>query len=256
MIQLTKNLVVFDIESTGVHFVNDRIVELFMLKIDPQGKETEYLQRFNPGIPIPPSATEIHQITNEMVAHEPLFGDKASEVLQFIGDADLAGFNSNKFDIPMLIEELGRCNLDLNIEKRKLIDAQRIFHTMEPRNLAAAYRFYCKKELDNAHTAEADTRATWEIIQAQAQQYPSLGNTVSDLHKASGNNQTLDLSGRVGLNSNKEPIFNFGKHKHKTLKEVFTKEPAYYDWLMQADFSSQTKKIFTRVRLQMKQSHF
>jgi DNA polymerase-3 subunit epsilon len=250
-INLKKNLVVFDIESTGIHFVNDRIVELFMLKIDKNHNTTEYHQRFNPGFAMSENVISIHGITNEMVANEPLFASKAAEVMAFIGDADLGGFNSNKFDVPMLMEELGRCGIDLEVEKRKLIDAQRIFHTMEPRTLEAAYKFYCNKGLENAHSAKADTWATWEVLKAQVQKYDGIENSVEALHKFCGNENVLDLSGRIVLDNKKQASFNFGKYKGIPVKQVFKKEPSYYDWMMNGDFSSQTKKIITKLRLEM-----
>jgi DNA polymerase-3 subunit epsilon len=253
-LKLEKNLIVLDIESTGVNFVSDKIIELFLLKVKPNGETKEYLQRFNPGMPIPKQASEVHGITDEMVANEPSFAEKAPEILNFIGDADLAGFNSNKFDVPMLMEELGRCGFDLQVEKRKLIDVQRIFHQMEPRNLEAAYRFYCNKDLSDAHTAKADTIATWEILQAQVDKYKELENSVDSLHRFTASDSVLDLTGRIVYNNQKEPVFNFGKHKGKTVKEIFTQEPSYYEWIMRSDFSMQTKKVVTRLRLEMSES--
>lgn len=250
-IQLKRSLIVLDIESTGVNFIKDRIVELFLLKIKPDGSREEYLQRFNPQLVMSAEVIAVHGITNEMVANEPLFADKAKEIMAFIGDADLAGFNSDKFDIPMLMEELGRAGVDLEIEKRKTIDVQRIFHKLEPRNLSAAYMFYCKKELDGAHSAAADTRATWEILEAQIEKYQELSKTVAGLSAFTSNGETLDLSGRVVLNGSKVPVFNFGKYKGQEVKTVFMKEPSYYDWIMNSDFSMQTKKVITRLRLEM-----
>ncbi|MCZ2129718.1 MAG: 3'-5' exonuclease [Bacteroidia bacterium] len=250
-IQLKRNLVVLDIESTGVNFIKDKIVELFLLKIKPNGEQEEYLQRFNPQVLMTEDVIAIHGITNEMVANEPVFAERAKEIMTFIGDADLAGFNSDKFDIPMLMEELGRAGIDLMIEKRKTIDVQRIFHKMEPRNLAAAYQFYCNKELDGAHSANADTRATWEILEAQIEKYNTLAKTVAGLSEFTSNGETLDLSGRVTYNSKRIPVFNFGKYKGFAVKEVFQKEPSYFDWIMNSDFSMQTKKIITALRLEM-----
>jgi DNA polymerase-3 subunit epsilon len=251
MLKLKRNLIVLDIESTGINFVKDRIVELYLLKIQPDGKESAYLQRFNPGFLMTDDVIAVHGITNEVLQDEPGFADKAKEIIRFIGDADLAGFNSNKFDVPMLMEELGRCGIDLEVEKRKLIDVQRIFHKMEPRNLEAAYRFYCNKSLQDAHTAKADTDATWEILKAQVEKYAELDATVEGLHKFTFDDSTLDFSGRIVYNNQRIPVFNFGKYKLQPVKEVFAKEPAYYDWIMQADFSVQTKKVVTRLRLEM-----
>lgn len=249
-LKLNKPLIILDIESTGINFVTDKIVELYLLKIRPNGEEKSYLQRFNPGVPIPADATAVHGISNKDVEHEPSFQSKAGEIMSFIGDADLAGFNSNKFDVPMLMEELGRCGLDLEIEKRKLIDVQRIFHQMEPRNLEAAYQFYCNKSLENAHTAEADTIATWEVLKAQVAKYETLDRSVEGLHKFSGHDNALDLAGRIALINN-EALFNFGKYKGKRVKDVFKSDAGYYDWLLKTDFPTQTKKIFTRLRLEM-----
>ncbi|MCO6494831.1 MAG: 3'-5' exonuclease [Bacteroidetes bacterium] len=250
-LQLNKNLVVLDIESTGVNFIKDKIVELFLLKIKPNGDKEEFLQRFNPQVIMTPDVIAVHGITNEMVANEPIFEEKAKAIMNFIGDADLAGFNSDKFDIPMLMEELGRAGIDLEIEKRKTIDVQRIFHKMEPRNLSAAYKFYCNKDLEGAHSASADTIATWEILDAQIGRYSELSKTVAGLHAFTSNGETLDLSGRIVYNNSKVPVFNFGKYKGFAVKEVFQKEPTYFDWIMNSDFSMQTKKVITRLRLEM-----
>ena len=250
MIKLTKPLIVFDLETTGINFLNDRIVELFMLKIEPDSKQSEYEQRFNPGIVIPDNVIAIHGITNEMVANEPAFSEKADELVKFIGNADFAGFNSNKFDLPMLMEEFYRCGIELDLEKRKVIDAQRIFHMMEPRTLKAAFKFYCDSELENAHSAKADTLATWEILKAQTKKYSELESTSESLAKFSGQEHLADLSGRIVRDKDGNLVFNFGKYKGQEVSKVFEKEPSYYDWMMKGDFAGQTKRMITKIRLE------
>lgn len=251
-LNLQKPLIVFDLETTGISISNDRIVEIACIKVFPDGSEETYLQRINPGIPIPKEVSAIHGITDEDVKDKPSFAELASQLASFIQGCDFAGFNSNKFDFPMLVEEFLRAGIDFDVENRKFIDAQRIFHTMEPRNLSAAYRFYCDKELKNAHSAEADTRATWEIIQAQLQKYPQLKNTIDDLGKFSGQTNLVDLAGRMIYNAEGKEVFNFGKHKGKLVTQVLTQEPGYYQWIMDNDFSLDTKRRLTKIRLRMK----
>ncbi len=251
-LKLHKSLVVFDLETTGVNTAHDRIVEIFALRIDPDGTENEYYHRINPGIPIPPEASGIHGIYNKDVEDAPTFENIAHELNKFIGNSDFGGFNSNKFDLPLLVEEFHRVGIDIEIEKRKFVDAQRIYHRMEPRNLSAAYKFYCDKELTDAHTAKADTVATWEIIKAQIERYPEIEGNMDYLHKFSGQDQLVDLAGRIKLNAAGEPSFAFGKYRGQTVAEVFTKDPSYYDWMMRGDFSENTKKTITRLRLSNK----
>ncbi len=248
---LHKPLVVFDLETTGINTSKDRIVELSMIRIQPDASRDDLNMRFNPGIPIPPESSAIHGIYDADVANEPLFKDKAGELSQFINHCDFAGFNSNKFDFPLLIEEFYRAGIDLDISKRKFIDAQKIFHTMEPRNLTAAYKFYCQKDLNNAHSAKADTEATWEIIQSQLDRYESLEPNIDFLHKFSGQNNLVDLAGRLVYNDKQEVVFNFGKHRGKNINEVFKSDHGYYDWMMQGDFPMQTKKVLTQLKLNM-----
>lgn len=249
-LQLTKPLVIFDLETTGINTSKDRIVELYMIKIQPNGSRTDFYQRFNPEMPISAEATAVHGITNEAVANEPTFKQKAHELNQFLMQCDFAGFNSNKFDFPMLVEEFYRVGVEFETLKRKFIDAQRIFHLMEPRNLTAAYKFYCQKDLENAHSAKADTEATWDIIQAQLEHYTQLEKNIDFLHQFSGQSNLVDLAGRLIYNDKKEPVFNFGKHKGKTVQEVLKIEPNYYEWMMNGDFSAQTKKVLTQLRLE------
>lgn len=250
-LQLNKALVIFDLETTGINTSKDRIVELCMIRIQPDGSRSDLYLRFNPEIPIPPEVTAIHGISDADVANEPTFKTKAQDINRFLENCDFAGFNSNKFDFPMLVEEFYRAGLDFDINKRKFIDAQKIFHMMEPRNLSAAYKFYCNKELNNAHSAKADTEATWEIIQSQLEKYPVLEPNIDYLHKVSGQSNLADLAGRLLYNDKQEVVFNFGKHKGKKVEEVFKTDYGYYDWMMQGDFPLQTKKVLTRIKLSM-----
>ncbi|MDP2176286.1 MAG: 3'-5' exonuclease [Bacteroidota bacterium] len=254
-LNLHKPLIIFDLETTGVIPSRDRIVELFMIKVNPDGSRKDYYQRFNPEIQIPAEVTAIHGITNEDVANEPTFKEIAHDIFNFINQCDFAGFNSNKFDFPMLVEEFYRANVEFDISKCKFVDAQRIYHMMEPRTLSAAYQFYCDKTLDNAHSAKADTEATWEIIQAQIEKYQQIEPNVEFIHKLTGQGNLLDLAGRFIMNDKNQAIFNFGKHKGKTVEMVFKTDPGYYDWMMQGDFSLQTKKVLTKLKLEgLKQS--
>lgn len=248
-LELNKPLVVFDLETTGINTSKDRIVELYMIKVQTDGSRTDLFQRFNPGIPIPPEITAIHGISDLDVKDEPSFESKAHELNAFLQNCDFAGFNSNKFDFPMLVEEFYRAGIDFEVSKRKFIDAQKIFHVMEPRNLSAAYKFYCQKELDNAHSAKADTEATWEIIQSQLERYQELEPNIEFLHKFSGQSNLVDLAGRLIYNDKQEVIFNFGKHRGKKVSEVFRTDLGYYDWMMNGDFPNQTKKVLTQLKL-------
>ncbi len=249
-LNLTKPLVIFDLETTGVNTAKDRIVELYMIKIQPDGRRVDLHQRFNPEMHIPAEVTAIHGISNEDVANEPTFKEKAHELNQFLNNCDFAGFNSNKFDFPMLVEEFYRVGVEFETLKRKFIDAQRIFHLKEPRNLSAALKFYCEKNLENAHSAKADTEATWDIIQSQLDKYTDLENNIDFLHKFSGQSNLVDLAGRLIYNEKKEIVFNFGKHRGKTVADVLKIEPSYYEWIMNGDFAMQTKKVLTQLRLE------
>jgi DNA polymerase-3 subunit epsilon len=251
-LELKKPLVIFDLETTGVNVSRDRIIDIYLIKAYPDGKEETLYKRLDPGVAIPTITSEIHGIYDQDVKGCPTFKDIAKELNTFIGDADFAGFNSNRFDFPLLVEEFYRADIDFDTEKRKFVDAQRIFHTKEPRNLSAAYRFYCNEKLENAHSAEADTRATWEIIKAQVDRYDDLPSTVDALHSFSGQNDLVDLAGRIRKNKAGEPTFAFGKHKGKTVSQVFKQESSYFDWMMRGDFPEQTKRILTRLMLQLK----
>lgn len=245
-------MVVFDLETTGMNIQRDRIVEISLLKIFPEDKEEIRTYRINPGVPIPPEVTEIHGISDADVKDKPGFKEIANELNNYLKDCDFGGFNSNKFDFPMLVEEFYRAGIEFEVEKRKFIDAQRIYHFKEPRNLKAAYRFYCDQELENAHSAEADTLATWEVLKAQLDRYEDIPKDIDGLHRMSGQSNLADLAGRFIYNNDGEVLFNFGKHKGKKVKDILKNEPGYYNWMMEGDFSMQTKHILTRVRLSMR----
>lgn len=248
-LNLKRPLVVFDLETTGINISNDRIVEICTIKVFPDGTEEVKTQRFNPQIPIPKEVTAIHGITNEDVKDEPIFADKARELNEYLMGCDFAGFNSNKFDFPMLVEEFLRAKVDFDPEDRKFIDVQRIFHVMEQRNLVAAYKFYCDKVLEKAHSAEADTSATLEVLKAQLQRYDNLKNDIEFLHSFSGQTNFVDLAGRMIYDAKGREVFNFGKHKGKSVSDVLKAEPAYYEWIMQNDFPLDTKRRLTQIRL-------
>lgn len=250
-LNLSKPLVFFDLETTGINVTKDRVVEICVLKVMPDGSEDIKTWRVNPTIPIPEKASKIHGIYDKDVKDEPTFADLAKEINQFIGNSDLAGYNSNKFDVPVLLEEFLRADIDFDIKKRKLVDVQVIFFKKEPRTLSAAYKFYCQKELENAHTAEADVLATYEVLKSQIEKYDDLKNDVSQISKFSSQFKTADFAGMVIFNDKDEEIFNFGKHKGKTVEEIFQKEPGYYNWIMNADFPLYTKKVLTGVKLRM-----
>jgi DNA polymerase-3 subunit epsilon len=246
---LKRPLVFFDLEATGISTSKDRIVEMCLIKVHPDGTEEVRNERINPEMPIPAEVSEIHGIYDKDVKDKPTFKDLAKDLEKFLENCDFAGFNSNRFDFPMLVEEFLRADIDFEVEGRKFIDAQRIFHIMEPRNLAAAYRFYCNEELKDAHSAEADTRATYEVFKAQLNKYEQLDKNIDALHKISGQGNLVDLAGRIIRNNKGDEMFNFGKHKGKKVADVFAKEPNYYDWMMNNDFPQQTKQVLTKLRL-------
>ncbi|MBN2638057.1 MAG: 3'-5' exonuclease [Bacteroidales bacterium] len=263
-LQLKRPLAFFDIESTGLNITRDRIVELCIVKVHPGNKTETKTWLLNPGIPISKEAIEVHGITNEMVSDKPGFTQVAKEIDRFLVNCDLAGYNSNRFDIPMIVEELMRSGIDFEVENRRFIDVQNIFMKMEPRTLKAAYRFYLQKELENAHSAEADVMATFEVLKAQLDKYQgaefedSKGNkskpVVNDmdaLAKFSSHHKNADLAGQIIYNSEGKEVFQFGKHKGKTVEEVFRSEPSYYDWIQNADFPLYTKRLITRIKLRM-----
>ncbi len=252
-LKLSKPIVIFDIESTGINVAKDRIVEISFLKVFPDGKEESLTFRINPTIPIPPAVTEIHGITDEDVADEPTFAERAKDIVAFIKGCDLGGYNSNKFDIPLLAEEFARADIDIDLKKMRFVDVQVIFFKMEPRNLSAAYKFYCNKSLENAHTAEADVRATWEVFLAQLDKYPTLGDSIEELSEYSSNARFADFAGRIIYGEDKVEQFNFGKHKGKRVVDVFRKEPSYYSWMMKGDFPEYTKRVISRIYLKMRE---
>jgi len=251
----------FDLEATGINISTDRIVEISIVKVHPNGKEEILTKRINPTIPIPKEVSLIHGIYDEDIKNEPTFKEVSKELYQFLEGADLAGFNVLKYDIPLLVEEFLRAGIDFDIEKKSLLDAQKIFHMMEKRNLAAAYQFYCGETLENAHSAEADTLATYKVFQAQIERYEGkmaedlqgnklgvIENDVKKLH-ALLNEKMVDLAGRFIFNDDGIECFNFGKHKGKTIEQVIKEEPGYYDWMMKGDFPLDTKRKFTQVKL-------
>lgn len=248
-LNLKRPLVFLDIEATGLNIGSDRIVEIALLKISANEKKDSKVFRINPTIPIPDEVSKIHGIYDKDVASCPTFCELSKELNSFIGGCDLAGYNSNKFDIPMLIEEFTRCDIHFDISTRKLVDVQNIFHKMEQRTLAAAYMFYCNKSLVNAHTAEADTNATFEVLISQLEKYETLKNDVDFLSQFSSINKNVDLAGRIVFNEKGDEVFNFGKYKGRLVSDIFTTEPSYYDWMMKGDFATNTKTVITQLRL-------
>ncbi|HEY5500037.1 MAG TPA: 3'-5' exonuclease [Bacteroidales bacterium] len=248
-LNLKNPLVFFDLEATGINPNSDRIVEISYLKVLTNGQEETKTYRVNPGIPIPKEASEIHHILDEDVANCPTFKEIGKQIAKDIEGCDLAGFNSNRFDIPMLVEEFLRYDIDIDLSKRKFIDVQVIFHKMEQRTLTAAYKFYCGKDLDGAHGAEADTLATYEVLKSQLDLYPDLQNNVQYLSEFSSFNRNVDFAGKIVLNDQDVEVFNFGKYKDKPVEEILKKDTGYYGWMMQGDFSLNTKNVLTRIRL-------
>ena len=248
---LKNPILFFDLETTGLNVATDRIVEICILKVKPNGTEEVKTRRINPTIPISPEATAIHNITNEDVMECPTFKEIAKSLAQWIEGCDLAGYNSIKFDIPILAEEFLRADVPIDFRKRKVIDVQNIFHKMEQRTLVAAYKFYCNKDLNNAHSAEGDAYATYEVLKAQLDRYPDLKNDVIFLSDFSCLSRNLDYNGRFIFNERDEVLVNFGKHKGKKLYDVLTKEPSYYAWIMNGDFTLDTKRVLTEFKLKM-----
>ena len=256
MIPLKRPIVFFDIESTGLNIIRDRIVQISLLKIFPDGREESKTFTFNPEILIPAEVIAIHGITNEHIKDKPLFKEKAKEIFQFIDTCDLGGFNLLKFDVPMLLEEFIRTGIEFDIETRHIVDVQAIYHKMEQRTLAAAYKFYCEKELINAHDAEADTLATFEVFKAQVGKYEPLQKDLAGIIQFLGSNNRVDLEGRIIKNEKGEEVFNFGKHKGKKVTQVFETEPSYYNWILDGEFSGYTKKVVQRIKLNMLKDKF
>ena len=248
-LNLKRPIVFFDLETTGVDTSKDRIVEISMIKIMPDGEEISKTRKLNPTIPIPPEATAVHGITDEDVKNEPTFQQVAKSLAQFIQGCDFGGFNSNRFDLPLLVEEFLRAGVDVDLKRRKFIDVQNIFHKKEQRTLVAAYKFYCDKDLTDAHSAAADTMATYEVLCAQLDRYEDLENNIDFLAEYSARDKAADYAGRILYNDEGKEIFGFGKYKGKTVEEVFRIEPSYYAWMMNGDFPLYTKKVITEIRM-------
>ncbi|MFD2727171.1 3'-5' exonuclease [Hyunsoonleella rubra] len=255
-LNLTKPICFFDLETTGVNITTDRIVEISILKVHPNGKEETKTWRVNPEMLIPKEVTAIHGISDADVTDKPTFKELAKEVYNMIKDSDLGGFNSNRFDIPLLVEEMLRAEVDFDMKNRQAIDVQTIFHKMEQRTLSAAYKFYCDKDLDNAHSAEADTVATYEVLKAQLEKYDALENDAKFLAEFSSRKKFADFAGFIAYNKKGEECFSFGKHKGKLVTEVLEKEPGYFGWLLNADFPLYTKKVLTAIKLRQFNNKF
>ncbi len=245
-LQLTRPLAFIDLETTGVNLAIDRIVEIAIVKLLPDGTRQVKRRLINPQIPIPKQSSDIHGITDEMVKDAPSFKQVANEMRQFLDNCDMAGYNSNRFDLPLLVEEFLRSGLEFDVTYRHLVDVQKIYHFMEPRTLSAAYRFYCEKILEDAHSAEADAIATWEVLEAQLEKYSQLGSTVESIIKFTGQEQIVDFARRFIMENGIE-IFNFGKHKGRPVADVLKAEPQYYDWMMKGDFPMHTKQKLTEI---------
>ncbi len=249
---LKNPIIFFDLETTGTNILRDRIVEISYIKVMPSGNETERTLRINPGMPIPAEATAIHHITDDDVKDAPPFKQVAQELANVFLGCDIAGFNSNRFDVPMLMEEFLRAGVNIDLSRRKFVDVQTIFHKMEQRTLIAAYKFYCGKDLTEAHSANADTRATYEVLKAQLDHYPSLKNDIAFLSDFSSQNKNVDLMGRIIYNEAGKEVFNFGKYKGQLVEDVFRRDIGYYSWMMQGEFPANTKQVITNIKLRMK----
>lgn len=249
-LNLRNPIVFFDLETTGTNINSDRIIEICYLKIYPNGNEESKTLRINPEMHIPETSTAIHGIHDEDVANCPRFKEVAATIAKDIEGCDLGGFNSNRFDIPVLAEEFLRAGIDIDLSRRKFVDVQVIYHKLEQRTLSAAYKFYCNKNLEDAHTAEADTRATYEVLQAQLDRYPDiLQNDVTFLSQYSSFNRNVDFAGRMIYDDKGVELFNFGKYKGMPVAEVLRKDPGYYSWILQGDFSLNTKQMLTKIRI-------
>lgn len=248
-LKLTKPICFFDLETTGTNVAKDRIVEISILKIFPNGNKESKTWLVNPEMEIPPDVVEVHGISNEKVADAPTFKQLSKEIYKMIRDSDLAGYNSDRFDIPLLAEEMLRSEVDFDMKTMVSVDVQTIFHKMEKRTLEAAYKFYCDKVLEEAHSAAADTNATYEVLLAQLDRYPELENDIKKLSAFTTRKQSLDFAGFIGVDKEGLPIFTFGKHKGKRVEEVLDKEPGYFGWIINADFPLYTKKVLTQIKL-------
>lgn len=250
-LNLKNPLIVFDIESTGLDVSKDRIVEISIIKVGVDGSEEVRTRRINPEMPIPAQSTAVHGIHDEDVKDCPTFKEIAKNLAVYMDGCDLAGYNSVKFDLPLLAEEFLRAGVEIDLRKRKMVDVQNIFHRMEQRTLVAAYKFYCDKALENAHSAEADTWATYEVLKSQLDKYSELKNDIAFLAEFSTRTKNVDYAGRIVLDDKDQPVFNFGKYKNRSVKEIFAMEPSYYSWMMNGDFTLDTKRVLTEIRLSM-----
>ncbi|WP_425237896.1 exonuclease domain-containing protein [Ulvibacterium sp.] len=248
-LKLTKPICFFDLETTGTNVAKDRIVEISILKVYPNGNKESKTWLVNPETEIPAEVIAVHGISNEKVANEPTFKELSKEIYSMIKDSDLGGFNSNRFDIPLLAEEMLRAEIDFDMKNMVSVDVQTIFHKMEKRTLAAAYKFYCDKELTDAHSAEADTQATYEVLLSQLERYPELENDVKKLAEFSTHKKMVDFAGFIALDDNGQEVFSFGKHRGKKVLDVLEQEPGYFGWIQNADFPLYTKKVLTGIRL-------
>ena len=248
-LNLKNPIIFFDLETTGINIASDRIVEISYLKVDLNGNESTKTLRLNPEMPIPEKVVAIHGISNEDVKDAPTFNEVAKSIARDFEGCDLGGYNSVRFDIPLLAEEFLRAGVDIDLKRRKFVDVQVIFMKMEPRTLSAAYKFFANKELDNAHSAEADTRATYEVLQAQLDRYSNLENDIGKLAEFSAHNRNVDFAGRIVYNEDDVEVFNFGKYKGTPVSEVLERDPGYYGWMMRGDFPLYTKKVLTSIKL-------
>jgi DNA polymerase-3 subunit epsilon len=248
-LKLNRPICFFDLETTGVDVAKDRIVEISIFKVFPNGNKESKTWLVNPEMKIPFLSTQVHGITDEKVANEPTFKELSGQVYNMIKDSDLAGFNSDRFDIPLLAEELLRAGVDFDMKNRVSVDVQTIFHKMEERTLSAAFKFYCGQSLENAHSAEADTMATYEILKAQLERYPELENDMKSLSEFTTRKKSVDFAGFIALNDKGEEIFSFGKHKGVLVEKVLEEEPGYFGWIQNADFPLYTKKVLTAIKL-------
>ncbi|MDX2443296.1 MAG: exonuclease domain-containing protein [Bacteroidales bacterium] len=248
-LNLNNPIAFFDLETTGINIVSDRIVEISILRISPKGEEEVLTERINPGIPIPQESSKIHGITDQDVKNAPSFKEVAKKLAKFIEGCDLGGYNCNKFDVPLLAEEFLRVGVEVNFKKRKVVDVQVIFHKMEQRTLSAAYKFYCSKDLTDAHSAQADTIATYEVLKAQLGHYDNLENDMQYLSQFSAHTKNVDFAGRVIYNDKGVEVFNFGKFKGKSVEQVLKDEPGYYGWIINGDFPLYTKNVVTEIKM-------
>ena len=248
-LNLTKPICFFDLETTGANVAKDRIVEISILKIFPNGNKESKTWLVNPEMEIPPEVIAVHGISNEKVANAPTFKQLSKEIYKMIRDSDLAGYNSDRFDIPLLAEEMLRSEVDFDMKHMVSVDVQTIFHKMEKRTLEAAYKFYCNKVLEEAHSAAADTNATYEVLLSQLERYPELENDIKKLSAFTTRKQSLDFAGFIGVDEDGAPIFTFGKHKGKKVEEILDNEPGYFGWIINADFPLYTKKVLTQIKL-------